>query len=378
VALVLVLVVVAALTGSIPSRTYAKGASTEQVRAVVEPVVNGLNERSTEELTAAIDLPAIWQTVFRDIDVSTEFKNGFITGFDRSFGENLRRMLDRIPERGYAKLLRVEEKRALVRIDFGENGYMYREFHFAPDYEGRLRIVNWYDYSMGQMFSDSVRQLILVSAPDTSMLKRILDVGDDDTQQLLELFQALGARDFEKFATSFEALPDEIRNSRIMQIVAIQVAQQSGDMNRYQMALRLLATHHRDDPTLTFLLLDHYFLEGQYDLATELLDRLQHHLGVEDAGVLGMKANTLMMARKLNEAIVSAKRAVELEPSLEAPHWSLLKSCSLAERYEEAVAAAKKLESNFGYVLDAGAFSTDPDYQSFTQSQPFSAWQASR
>jgi len=125
------------------------------------------------------------------------------------------------------------------------------------------------------------------------MLQRFFGFADEDTSQLLEAFKALSARDFNQFFRVTETLPPDIKNSRIILLMSVQIAQQSGDMNRYQMTLRSLATHFRNDPTLAFILLDHFFLEGNYDVAIELIEKLQDHMGVEDSGLLGMKANAL-------------------------------------------------------------------------------------
>jgi tetratricopeptide (TPR) repeat protein len=364
--------------GSVGAPCAAAQEVSRDARQTIEQVVTDINRRSTTALKNAIDLPVIWHTVFDDLEVPTGLKNGFIQGFESKYGENLERVVGRIPQNGYAKVLRVSGDKALVRLDFGENGYGYWEYRLQPDYAGNLRIVDWYDYSMGQNYTDSLRQIIVLASPSSSMLQRFFGFADEDTSQLLEAFKALSARDFNQFFKVAETLPPDIKNSRIMLLMSVQIAQQSGDMNRYQMTLRSLATHFRNDPTLAFILLDHFFLEGNYDVAIELIEKLQNHMGVEDSGILGMKANALLMAQKLDESAAAGRKAVELEPTLEAPYWSLLKAYALSEKYAEAVSVAMQIEKNFGYILDTNAFAADADYQKFMQSKPFTAWQKSR
>ena len=136
-----------------------------------------------------------------------------------------------------------------------------------------------------------------------------------------------------------------------------------------------MVRHHGDDPTLCFLLIDHYFLTGEYQKARDNLDQFVEFTGVKDGGYYFLVTNSYIVEEKLEEAAAWAEKGVEAEPEMEYSYWSLVAIYDTLGRYEEAVKAVAELERRFSYILTPDALVAG-DMEGLAKSEACTTWRA--
>lgn len=363
---------------------YAKAPRPDYTESI-ERIVVDLNGGSGRTFSEALDTRAIIEAIFLDLEVDDDFKQGFLEGFTIGLGRVGEQLIEQMPDSGYARVLRVvghgDGAKALVRFDFGDNGFGYREFELQRTAGGLVAIRDWYDYGVGQYFTDSMRQLIVFTNARASLVSRLFDMlegNESSLQRIGTAFQALQNRDYDGFFAAYDGLDPELKRNRLLMLIAVQAGSMSGDEALYRRTLADLDRYYGDDATLTFLLIDHYFFEERYDEALGAIRRFRSHIGVDDAALAMLEANIYLTQEQYPETIARASRAVELEPELENPYWALLPALSVTHRFDDAVAVLQVLEQQFYYEFEPSAFAEEPLYAGLVESDAFDAWARTR
>ncbi len=361
--------------------TPASADESSAYRKAAEAVVAGINKGSGDAFNAALDKEAILDAALAfSLDELVD-KSGLRTGLGRGIDKIGKQIVSLIPEGGYAKLLRIKPERGqawgLVRLDYGDQGYGYMDLLMRPRPGGGVRIVDWFDFATGQRYSASLSQLAALLAPTPTSFGRLFDVASgraDSTRQLTVMFQAMAKQEFKKASETFEAMDDDLKRNRAVSVVAVNAANRSQDANHYRSALANLDRHYGRDPAMVFLLLDYYFLTKQYDKTQGAIDAFEKYVGVEDAALLGIRANTYLMSDNPDRAIAMATKGIKIEPALNNNYWSLLAAYNRTGRYDKVIEVTGLLHRQFGYNMTPAMFEKDPDYREFVQSPAFRRW----
>jgi hypothetical protein len=266
---------------------------------------------------------------------------------------------------------------ALVRLDYGDLGLGYLDLHLSPATNGEIMIVDWFNYGTGQLYTEMLRQTVATLAPSPTLLGKVYDIATnrkENAQALVQLLAMYGRREHKQMARKFLSLDEDLRKSRLLNILAIQSANASNDMELYRTVLSNAERYFGTDESMSFMLLDYNYFEGNYDKALEIVDRMQSSFGVEDAGVITMKANALVEMEQGREAAAQARHAIELEPEYEYAYLSLLNAQILQKQYAQAVTTADTLQNRFSYDLSAQALSGDGFFAGFLESAEYRNW----
>lgn len=347
-----------------------------------QQISDGFTVRNTEPFDNALDPDSILETVFDDLLVDPEWEQGFRTGVKKAIRTKLgEKIVSQMPEDAYAKLLRVQQAGAkglaLIRIDYGDNGNGYIDLHLEKENDGTIRITDWFDYSTGQLYTQSLRQVIATMSPTPTVLGKIFDLANNkeaDAEVLTKLIELNNEQKHAKMVSYFLSLDEVYRESRLLNIISLQAANSSGDMELYQHMLTNVANYFGDDKNMAYLLLDFYFLEGDYGKVIATADQLQDSFGVEDAGLVTFKSNAYSEQGDYAKAISEATHAIELEPEYEYGYWSLITAQLAMEKYQQAVATAQALENGFSYDMGPDSLSGNEVYTSFLDSKPYRKW----
>jgi len=290
-----------------------------------------------------------------------------------------------MPEGAYAKVLRTradgKKVLALLRLDYGDTGTGYMDLHLVRGKDGAVRIVDWYDYSTGQLYTQSLRQLIGVMSPTPTIMGKLFDVVSNRKENInavMELINLYRTQQYAQVVEQFLVLDENMRKNRMLSIVAVQAGSLSNNNELYHKALANLERHFHADPSMAFMLIDYYYLEQQYDKAMLALDRVQKSFGVEDAAILSLKANTHLSDSQYGKAVAQARRAIAIEPEYESSYWSLLNALILAKNYAPAVKVAKDLEQNFDYDMSPESMGGSEVFLPFIASVEYKAWRSAR
>ena len=285
---------------------------------------------------------------------------------------------------GYASYLRVhaiEDMRGpLVRLDLGENGFEY--FLLVVEQRGVSppKIADLFVGTNGERLSTSagaIAQLML--EPSESLLGRLFGQSVAN-EELLDLFRALvlnlRTEDYAAAYEVIETMPAVLRNHRILAGIAVQVAGRL-DEQVYQEELRRLAEFYGDDPRTAFLLVDYYFLQGDFGSAMQQVENLEQIFGLDGAIAL-LKTTISIELGDADAALAYAEAGEAAEPLGENSQLALLNAYLMTDRYEGVVATINALEALYGYFFNDEIFASDPVYADFSRSPEFEAWSAGR
>ncbi len=283
-----------------------------------------------------------------------------------------------------AVFLRVHEfdgmRGPLVRYTVGD-GYNYVLMLPVRPSRNRdqVKIGDLYYATSGELLSKSIGLAVqLASSPSESFLGKMFGVNDVD-ENLVATFQEVGRlrqqnRLHDAFDV-FDSMQGSVRNHRLILMNTIQIASQL-DEGMYRAELNRLATHHKDDPRVAFMLLDHYFYESDFDSAMSIIDVMEQSYG-SDAVIYLFRANVDSSRDRFESAVEYARTAVDYEPDNEDAQWSLLTALAQSDRYEESVGVLEVLESEFGYQFAREDFAAEPVYTDLVHSAEFDQWMAS-
>lgn len=345
-------------------------------------IVDGLTARDPAPFNQSIAADTILDNAFEGLFLDAKWEADFRKGLKQAITTRLgAKLISKLPDGAYAKLLRVKmegkEGRALMRLDYGDDGSGYMDMHLAQASDGAVQIVDWYDYSTGQLYTQSLRQVIATLSPTPTVLGKVFDIASNrkaNADVIVKFMQLNNAKKFEEMVHYFLSLDESYRKSRLLNIIVFQAASQLNDMDLYQKVLANIEHYYSDDSTMAFVLLDYYYLEGQYGKVVRSADQLMKSFGVEDANLLVIKANALVEEKKYDAAVRQAKRAIALEPNYEYGYWSLITIQLAQKSYNNAVETGKSLESRFGYELSPAALAQNPIYAGFIESAEYRSW----
>lgn len=365
---------------------WAAPNSVAPFKSQIDEIVAGFNAADPKPFDQAINADRIIETAFSDMLLTSKWERDFKVGLKRAMTTQLgTKLIAQIPDGAYVKLLRLKPEgditKALIRLDYGDNGNAYMDIHLHKESNGKVSIVNWYDYSSGQLYSESIRQITATLSPTPTVLGKLFDFASNrkaNMDQVVELIKMNKEGNYSDVVKKFLSLDESLRKSRFMNIIAVQAANQSDDLDLYGQALSNLENYFGDDPSMTFLLLDYYFLEKQYEKALKALDQVQNAFGVEDASITFMKANTCLMQDNFSEAITLAKHAIELEPEYEDSYWALINAQIPSKQYLQAVATAKILEEQFGYDMGPKSLAANEAFAPLTKTAEYKKWRSTK
>lgn len=358
----------------------------EAYRTEAQAITDGFTARDPAPFNRAISAEDILDTVFDGLFIDPRWEGNFRKGMRKSMLTRLGpRIISQMPQGTYAKLLRVKQDGdnalALVRMDFGDQGNGYIDMHMSRLDDGSVKVIDWYDYSTGQLYSQSLRQIVATMSPTPTLLGKVFDIASDRKNRaevLTKLINQYKGKQHEKMVRYFLSLDEPYRQSRLLNIIALQAANASNDMQLYQNMLANMARYFSDDDTMVFLLIDHYYLKGDYEQVIASANQLERAFGTEDAGMAGFRSNALTEMGQYGQAIKEAKHAIELEPEYEYSYWSLFNAQIGAKQYANAVSTAKKLEEHYRYDMGPDSLGGNENLAAFLKSKPYLQWQETK
>jgi len=238
------------------------------------------------------------------------------------------------------------EKRALILLDFGEQGLNF--FELIPNSRNR-KIVDFYIHISGEKITDSMaKSATLLSADGTSSFKRLLGIDNEDEVSLKKVNQLIDLNRQGKRAEAYlllKSFPPKIKRTRLFSSFLTMYSQFHSD-EAYTNELATLDRLHGDNPELFFILMDHYFGTGQYQRAIKGLQRLNKRFGNESM-IHYLTSVAQFSDNKFVEANAAIREAIQLEPDNEDLYWFKVEILLKQKAYSELILVIKKLEKDF-------------------------------
>ena len=351
----------------------------------MEAIVDQINEGSGQAFSDAVDIDALLDRVFKNLEIGEKTKAGFSQKIRRSknqLGENIVR---KIPEGAYAKLLnvRLEDDKAfaLVRYDTGILRFGYHEYELVKDDSGNIRIVDWLDYLDSYQYSAALRLSVVTFEPTAASVRSLVPEhqgSDEEYARFAEVISAYRKKEYQKFYNDSATLSRRLRRTRFMHLLTCLVSRMARDKNLYNDAYRALSNNFSDDPTIAMTLIPYFFAKGDSDKAMDSQRLLQERLGVRDGALLAFMSRTALGLGNADEASILADEAISTEPTLESAYWAAIDAHVALNHHSFAVMTAKSLEEQFGKPIERERFENSPMYGNLVKSSQYKRWQAEK
>lgn len=348
-------------------------------------VVAALSDGDTRTFDQAIDKEALLARVFEGVSQDSKKLNELRAGFTRGLNQTGATMTSNLAENALLTFVRHrrmhDENYALMRIDFGEKGLNYLDFVLHKDRTGSVKIIDWHDYAQGQLLTESLRQAIFLLFPqDKTLFEKLLSVhklNKKEVKQFIEMARLLKQQQYVEWFEKYDALPKKLKYSRILLVRRLQMASAVGEKNQYRLALEDIHKHLGDDPTLSLVLMDYYFLTGDYRAAQKALEKLAEYTG-GDAAIDHLRANVYLVQKNYSESMRYSQMAIEQDDAYEGSYWTLLEASVLAKKYQIAVSVIEQIERQFGYEFNPAKLAKIEEYKEFVKSDAFAKWKGAR
>jgi tetratricopeptide (TPR) repeat protein len=350
----------------------AADAKTPDLQAVGAQLTTMFNERQADALAGMLDINALGERVAANVYANDQGRNAFVKGFTKSaqprtLVNDFFAQLDRSPDSA-AKFMRVvtrdAEARPLLRFDYGDSGFEYIEFVVRPDAKGGVRIIDWAPLSGGELYSVAVgRMARILTDPAPGLIQTLLGIPQMDEATLKRMKKIAELRrggDLRGAYQEMEKLPADI-------------ASESGDDDGYRKMLARLEQLHGKDPAAAFMLLDHYFYAKDLDKCLQAISSIESRVGVDGLTQM-LRANIYMTLGKHSEAVTYARKAIESEPEMSDPYFTLAQSHVVLGHFAEAIDAYTTLQDEFGYQFTKENFAQDATFTKFIASPQFKQW----
>ena len=344
-------------------------------------IAQAVNEQDAQTLMQLIDAGALARGAVRDLGMTSEqaakLEEGMRNGLRTQVEAGLRNMA---AKQGNAKFLRTGKRTgrtyALVRVEFeeGEGGYEYIEYYLTP----AGKIADWYTHTRGALATESMRLAISSVLDKDSMLTTLFGVQSVDAKDAARFrtfSRLLASGDHRAAYAALDDLPQSYRQTKDWAMLRTGLA--GFDETTYRAALDHLARNFADDPSVQFMLIDHYFYQQRFDRTYDAVSAFEANVG-EDAATNFLKCSCLLAWKRFDDAIKACERAMTIEPDFKSAYWGKVQVGMAANQPKVALAALSAYEQAFQVQFDPDALAKAPAYRQLARSAEFSAWAKQR
>lgn len=178
-------------------------------------------------------------------------------------------------------------------------GFEYIEFVVQAHAKGAPRIVDWAPLSSGELYSDVIgRMARILTEPAPGLIRSLLGMQQID-----------------------QATPKRTKTI--------------AEMRR------------RGDLRGAFMLLDHYFFAKDLAKCLQAITAIESRAGVDGMTQM-LRSNIYASSGMHKEAVTYARTAIEIEPTMSDPYFTLSHSLVVLEQFDAASGVYKTLQDDFG------------------------------
>ena len=367
---------------SVASEISNKTNGNGKFEAFFNAYVDGLNNRDAKVISDSIDIHAIFDAAIQSKSDRQRYEQTITDKYKTQFkGSFVGAIVSNMGEDGYAMLIKLgntskHHSKALIRIILPSGGAQYLDIT-AVAASGKVKIVDWFDYSMGQTLTTNVSAIMDMVVPRSGVIGKIRDIADSKgrvNKAFKEMSEIKKSQDLVKAKQFFSDYKKYMRDNWILMNLGAQLMEISTDEQFNLEILSFMDKHYSDDTRAGFLLFDYYFITNQFDKAIASLDRYTKEFGVEEGGILNFKTITYYQAGDFASGLKAAKRCVEVEPSFEQCYWLGVTIAIESKDFTEAIDILNLIVNNLGYEFSHENIAADPMYAEFVKSKQYANW----
>ncbi len=210
----------------------------------------------------------------------------------------------------------------------------------------------------------------------STMFRNLIATLDENTGGSTKLIQQMNHHRTEgKFTEAyadFQTLPENIRKSRELMVLEVQIAMNLDEATSID-ALDRFTKAFPDDPSLLITEIGLHMVHKHFDKMLAAIAKLDADLG-GDPYLDIVRADAYEALGKRDEAITAAKRATVAEPTLVEAWWQLLAQQARANRFADATATLTVLRDKHAAKVDGATLAQDERFKALVASTEFAAW----
>jgi uncharacterized protein HemY len=227
--------------------------------------------------------------------------------------------------------------------------------------------------------TETMRRPFLAVAADASKstLARLTTSKRDRlkySDKLTDMGQAVRAGRSREVLDIFAQLPESLRKEKSILIMRLMAARQIGE-NETLEAIEAIRAEYPNDPCLDLIMIEDCAMRKQYGKALAAIDNLDRAVGGDP--YLDVRRGAMYMDEKKSaEAKKHYQKAIDAEPTLKLPYWSLV-SLSLKEKdFAETCRLLDLVHDKLG--VETRGVDQGPHYAEFVKSPEYREWIAKR
>lgn len=357
--------------------TYQKNPTLENLG---HAFAEGMNNQDSNALWQIIDLDGMLDRIFEltgNQEAFASFRVGLKQGIKNRLFENW--FVNINQNRGevkYRRIIKVAgEPRPFVIIDIYDEGLMFLELVVDPKTN---KIVDMFIYSNGEFISQTYAQIASLSRPESSnYFKRLVGKLEVNHELGAVMKQVATHNQTGNYEASYKAviqLPEALARTRVISLMRVNLAGLWSEPH-YDKELARLAQLHGDDPTLFFMLLDHYFNVKDFEHLLSGIERVRQRVG-KDTYIDELSGVYLTYAGEYDKALENLNSVIASNPDDEDIYWFKVETLILAERYQAALGVVDVLEEKFAVTIDPELMAEHERYRDFLASKEFKGWRS--
>ncbi len=304
--------------------------------------------------------------------VKDETVNTYAGIMEKALKQRYKEIFSQVQSARFARMMptdpgRPDEAVSLVRIQPEGGGINYWKVYLRRA-NGRVSIVDWFSYSVGDLASRSLGSFVLQAGIAAT------DPNSDGAEAIKVYLAAARSSDLQGQVDAYQHLPARLKNNPLLMFAYSQAAMKISE-EVYRKALYELAPLYRKNDNYALMLVDYYVFNEEYEMAHQAIDTVAATIG-QDAGLDSLHAGIALQTHNYERAIAYARDGIKRETDYEDNYWVLLDALVYSENYADAVLVLNILEQGFNYRFDARQMAALEGYEDFSRSEAFSGWRS--
>jgi len=275
--------------------------------------------RGTVTTEEVLDLGALADRSLKGVRSSPKLREEMERGLQNGLGPMFVAQFRQVKN---LRLLNVRREgtdvRAVFRVIGGEGSLNYVELLCEPRAGRRICAVDVFNWTTGEYVSETMRHMVgVMEQQKPTALDRITGKEDPNVEManaINEMNRLAKAGQWEAVLKRYAQLPPKLQREKVFAVHRARAAAKV-DQNEYLEALKFWQVNFPRDPSIDLISLDALTHKGKYDVALEMVERLDRNIG----GDPFLEVMRAVLRQKLGQPDVAkarVKEALRREPEL--------------------------------------------------------------
>lgn len=356
-----------------------------QYESVAREIERGMKERDATPLNERLDWDVLFAEATQGFDHAPELRQGFVTNLftPGNWGADIIRDMGSTGSYRFLRVREVEgEPRIVFRLVHSDGRPDYHEYVPVVEADGKIKFVDVYVHSYGEMLSRTLRRAVIpiLTLTHRSILARIFGRPDeyiDNCDKIVEISRLASANTPEQDATAvdiYNQLPPSVQQDKNLLITRLRIAETQRGQT-YRRTVNQIEKDLADDPAADVLLLRHRLTSNDQGELQPSLRRMDESVG-GDPYLKVIQGNLQLLDDNMLVAKLLYREALNEDPALRYAYEALIVASLRENEFGETARLLREFELKTGIRLDD--LKGSPQYEDFIKTREYREWLRSR